>query len=70
MKLLRWRSGSTTTVTLTLQTMGTYSATAPYHCPKSTQILQEGLQYVYTHEDAGRYSFGAITLLATNDADA
>ena len=30
LKLLRWRGGSTTTVTLTLRTMGAYSATAPY----------------------------------------
>ncbi len=64
LKLLRWRSGSTTTVTLTLQTMGAYSATAPYNCPKSTLILQQGMQYVYDNEDSGRYSFGAITLLA------
>ena len=66
LKLLRWRSGSTATVTLALQTMGVYSATAPYSCPKSTKILRDGLQYVYDNETAGRYSFGAITLLATN----
>jgi hypothetical protein len=54
LKLLRWRSGSTTTVTLTLQHLGAYSATAPYHCPKSARILQDGLQYVYDHETAGR----------------
>ncbi|MCF7954780.1 MAG: DUF6288 domain-containing protein [Phycisphaerae bacterium] len=64
LKLLRWRSGSTTTVSLTLQTMGAYSATAPYSCPKSALILQQGLQYVYDNEDAGAYSFGAITMLA------
>lgn len=42
--LLRWRAGATTTVQITLRTMGSYSATAPYNCPKSSQILQEGLQ--------------------------
>ena len=26
--------------------MGAYSSTAPYNCPKSTKILQEGLAYV------------------------
>ena len=68
LKLLRWRSGSTSTVTLTLQTLGAYSATAPYSCPKSAAILQDGLQYVYDNESHGRYSFGAITLLANGNA--
>ena len=67
LKLLRWRNGTTTTETLTLQTMGTYSTTAPYNCPKSTKILNDGLQYVYNNEDSGRYSFGAITLLANGN---
>lgn len=68
LKLLRWRAGVTSTVTLTLQTMGAYSATAPYNCPKSTKILEDGLKYVYDHESAGRYSFGAITLLANGNS--
>jgi hypothetical protein len=68
LKLLRWRGGSTTTVTLTLQTMGAYSATAPYSCPKSALILQQGLQYVYDNESAGAYSFGGITLLANGNS--
>jgi hypothetical protein len=69
LKLLRWRSGTTTTVvTLTLQTMGAYTVTAPYSCPKSALILQQGMQYVYEHESAGRYSFGGLTHLATGDA--
>ena len=68
LKLLRWRSGSTTTVTLTLQTLGAYTATAPYSCPKSALILQNGLQHVYNNEDSGRYRFGAITLLAKDNA--
>ncbi|MCU0780626.1 MAG: DUF6288 domain-containing protein, partial [Akkermansiaceae bacterium] len=73
LKLLRWRAGTTTTVTLTLQTMGAYSATAPYNCPKSALILQQGLDYIMTRptpdtfkETAGRYSFGTLTLLAAN----
>jgi hypothetical protein len=67
LKLLRWRSGSTNTVTLTLETMGAYTATAPYNCPKSAKVLADGLQYVYDNETAGRYSFGGITLLVTNN---
>ena len=68
--LLRWRDGTTTTVTLALQTMGTYSATAPYNCPKSALILQRGLNAIMAGESAGRYSFGTMSLLAGhNPAD-
>lgn len=38
LKLIRWRAGVTGTVAIPLQTMGTYSATAPYHWPKSALI--------------------------------
>ena len=41
LKLIRWRSGSQSVVTLTLRTMGAYAATAPYNCPKSEKILEE-----------------------------
>lgn len=67
LKLLRWRSGITTTVEITLRTMGAYSATAPYNCPKSTQILTEGAQWVFNNETSGRYTFGAMSLLATGN---
>ena len=67
LSLLRWRDGTTTTVTLTLQTMGAYSATAPYNCPKSALILSQGLQAIMSGETAGRYSFGTLSLLAAND---
>jgi hypothetical protein len=68
LKLLRWRSGTTTTVEITLRTMGAYSATAPYNCPKSSLILTEGAQWVFNNETSGRYSFGALSLLATGNA--
>ena len=45
LSLLRWRAGTTTPVTLTLQTLGAYSATAPYNCPKSAAILELGLNH-------------------------
>ena len=67
LKLLHWRAGTTTTVQLTLRTLGTYSATAPYNCPKSTQILNEGLAYFASNQTSGRYSFGTIALLATGN---
>lgn len=67
LSLIRWRAGVTDTVTLTLRTMGAYSSTAPYTCPKSAKILQEGLQHLMTNETAGKYSFGTLSLLAANN---
>ena len=67
LKVLRWRAGTTTTQTLTLRTMGAYSATAPYNCPKSAKILEEGLQAMMTGESAGYGSFGTLALLAGNN---
>jgi len=49
LKLLVWRGGSTLTVQLTLQVMGSYSATAPYACPKSTAIIQKACAFLEFH---------------------
>ena len=35
----RWRAGTSTDVNITIPTLGEYSATAPYNCPKSSAIL-------------------------------
>ncbi len=68
LQLIRWRAGVTTTVTLTLRTMGAYTATAPYNCPKSALILEEGLQFIQGGgETAGAYSFGTLALIAGNN---
>ena len=40
--LLRWRAGQLENVELKLQVMGTYSVTAPYDCPKSARIFEQG----------------------------
>ena len=37
--------------------MGAYSATAPFNCPKSAKILDEGLDYIMANEDAGYAGF-------------
>ncbi|MDX1681178.1 MAG: DUF6288 domain-containing protein, partial [Akkermansiaceae bacterium] len=39
LRVKRWRSGSTANVNISVPTLGTYSATAPYSCPKSAAIL-------------------------------
>lgn len=38
----RWRAGKTAEVQVTLPVLGSYSATAPYDCPKSQRILEQG----------------------------
>ncbi|WP_353415664.1 DUF6288 domain-containing protein, partial [Haloferula helveola] len=67
LQLIRWRAGVQTTVTLTLRTMGAYTATAPYSCPKSEKILEEGMDYYYNNESSGRYRMGVLSLLAAQD---
>ena len=42
LNLTRWRDGSTAEVVVKLQALGSYSATAPYDCPKSKRILEDG----------------------------
>ena len=42
LKLVRWRGGKSENVTLKLQVLGGYSTTAPYDCPKSKKIFEQG----------------------------
>ncbi len=42
LSLIRWRNGKTRNVKVKLPILGTYSATAPYACPKSRRILEQG----------------------------
>ena len=42
--LTRWRAGNSAEVVVKLPVLGTYSATAPYNCPKSKRILEQGCQ--------------------------
>ena len=41
LKLTRWRDGKTEEVQLKLRVLGSYSATAPYDCPKSKLIFAD-----------------------------
>jgi len=67
LKLLRWRSGIISTVSITLETLGAYSATAPYNCPKSAAILEKGLDAVMANGGTDNFKFSLVTLLAGND---
>ncbi|HSP42785.1 MAG TPA: DUF6288 domain-containing protein, partial [Luteolibacter sp.] len=69
LKLLRWRSGVTGTVSITLEYLGgSYTATAPYNCPKSAAILEKGIDHIMNHVTGTGYGgFGTTVLLAAND---
>ena len=49
LRLLRWRKGRTDQVLVQLKPMGSYSATAPYDCPKSSRIFAQGCEAIAAH---------------------
>jgi hypothetical protein len=57
--LTRWRSGKTDEVLVTLPVLGSYSATAPFDCPKSTRILERGCAALAARMAHPTYSRGA-----------
>jgi hypothetical protein len=74
LSLVRWRDGNTETVTVTLPVLGTYSATAPYDCPKSKRILEQGCEAVAKRIASPGYkenpitrSLNALALLASGN---
>jgi len=76
LSLLRWRDGKTEKVTLKLPVLGSYSATAPYDCPKSQRILELGCEALakkiadpsYRQNPISR-SLNALALLASGNPD-
>ena len=42
LSLIRWRKGKTDNAVLHLPVLGTYSSTAPFDCPKSKRIFEQG----------------------------
>ncbi|MFC1806437.1 DUF6288 domain-containing protein, partial [Planctomycetota bacterium] len=71
LKLTRWRAGKTEEVQLKLRVLGTYSDTAPYHCPKSKRILEEACK-VLEKEPLRENLWGAVNglaLMATGNSD-
>ena len=57
----RWRGGATSEVALKLPVLGSYSATAPYGCPKSEKILELGCAALAGRMAAPGYGGNAIT---------
>ena len=76
LSLTRWRAGSAAEVVVKLPVLGTYSATAPYNCPKSKRILEQGCRdlakrmadpsYAKRQDPIPR-SLNALALLASGD---
>jgi len=70
----RWRAGKAEEVAVTLPVLGSYGATAPYDCPKSKRILEQGCKALAekvaqsSHpEDPIVRSLNALALLASGD---
>ncbi len=63
LKLTRWRAGAVEDVQLKLRVMGSYSATAPYNCPKSKRIFEEACKVLEKEPIKGDI-WGAINCLA------
>jgi len=79
LRLLRWRAGKADTAELKLQVLGSYSATAPYACPKSKRIFELGCKSLAARmSDEKNYtkalnpiprSMNALALLASGNKE-
>jgi len=78
LRLLRWRAGKSETVELKLPVLGSYSATAPYDCPKSRRIFELGCQSLARRMRETNYTRGlnpiprslnALALLASGNKE-
>jgi len=63
LRLIRWRKGAQEEVTVPLKVMGAYSDTAPFGCPKSRLILEQGCRYLAGRELGGDI-VGEVSALA------
>ena len=75
--LSRWRAGKSEEVVLKLAVLGNYSATAPFACPKSKRVFEQGCKLLAAKMTAPGYgknldpiprSLNALALLASGDA--
>ncbi len=77
LRLTRSRAGSSAEVIVKLPVLGTYSVTAPFDCPKSRRILEQGCKDLARrmaeptyaqHQDPIPRSLNALALLASGDS--
>jgi hypothetical protein len=68
LRLIRWRNGQIKNVELKLAVLGNYSKTAPYDCPKSKRIFEQGCRAI-AKKGLGKVSIpndlNALALLAS-----
>ncbi len=69
LKLMIWREGKQQDVELKLKIMGAYSDTAPYDCPKSKKILEEGCRYIAKSKMDHRCKVAYLALLASGNPE-
>ncbi|MEY3897145.1 MAG: hypothetical protein RLZZ214_2666, partial [Verrucomicrobiota bacterium] len=76
--LTRWRDGGASEVVVKLPVLGTYSATAPYDCPKSKRVFEQGCKALAERMKDAAYpkkqnpitrSLNALALLASGNPD-
>lgn len=78
--LTRWRAGKMEEVIVKLPVLGSYSATAPFDCPKSKRILEQGCAVLAARMSDPNYikgpsgepitrSLNALALLASGDSE-
>ena len=75
--ITRWRADKSEDVVLKLPVLGSYSATAPYNCPKSKRILELGCKALAARiaapsnrrQDPITRSLNALALLASGNPD-
>lgn len=69
LRLTRWRAGKTETVQLKLRVMGTYSATAPYDCPKSKLVFDEACKVLEQEplDESWNGAVSGLALMATGE---
>jgi hypothetical protein len=60
---------TTRRITLKLKTLGSYSQTAPYDCPKSKKLYQQTLEAVLRKDKNTNLSIWALSLLATGEEE-
>ncbi|MEI8374740.1 MAG: DUF6288 domain-containing protein [Planctomycetota bacterium] len=66
LKLLVWRKSKQQEIDLKLRVMGAYRDTAPYDCPKSKKILEEGCRFIAKNPRAGdRFLINQLALMAS-----
>ena len=71
LKLTRWRAGKTEEVTLKLRVLGSYSATAPYDCPKSKLIFADAVKALEKEklDPSWNGAVNGLALLSTGNAE-